>query len=114
MANKISIKNRFSMVAVFLIILLLLLQPHVSCARKMLQSSADDPPANSNGSQQKTCKFGRLFNISDASSDTGNIVRENTLATPCSSFPYGTTLRLPTGRCSNGLLMIDYFAEAFG
>ncbi|CAI9094494.1 OLC1v1030243C1 [Oldenlandia corymbosa var. corymbosa] len=119
MATKISTKTRFPHGAVFLIIFLLLLQPHVSCSRKLLPASADphssaDPPTDNNGLQQKSCKFDKMFNLGDASSDTGNRVRENQSEIPCSSFPYGITLGRPTGRCSNGLLMIDYFARAFG
>ncbi|XP_057247060.1 GDSL esterase/lipase At1g28570 isoform X2 [Beta vulgaris subsp. vulgaris] len=50
-----------------------------------------------------------IYQFGDSISDTGNYIREN----PNSRFaklPYGQTFfHKPTGRCSNGLLMIDYF-----
>ncbi|XP_021715050.1 GDSL esterase/lipase At5g03980-like isoform X2 [Chenopodium quinoa] len=54
-----------------------------------------------------------IYQFGDSISDTGNFIRED----PRSSFaklPYGETFfHKPTGRCSDGLLMIDYFAEFF-
>ncbi|KMS94922.1 hypothetical protein BVRB_014090, partial [Beta vulgaris subsp. vulgaris] len=52
-----------------------------------------------------------IYQFGDSISDTGNYIREN----PNSRFaklPYGQTFfHKPTGRCSNGLLMIDYFTK---
>ncbi|KAH6775473.1 hypothetical protein C2S52_013034 [Perilla frutescens var. hirtella] len=59
----------------------------------------------------KTCKLDQIYNLGDSISDTGNLVREVGLATFCARPPYGESFfKKPTGRCSNGLLMIDYIA----
>ncbi|XP_038877042.1 acetylajmalan esterase-like, partial [Benincasa hispida] len=58
----------------------------------------------------KVCMFDAIYQLGDSISDTGNLIREN-LNTPFSHLPYGESFfNNPTGRCSNGLLMIDYFA----
>ncbi|CAI9100726.1 OLC1v1037887C1 [Oldenlandia corymbosa var. corymbosa] len=98
--------NKFSLGSVMLLFLLIL-QPYLSCARKLLcDDHVDVAPKNS-------CKFDRIYSLGDATADTGNLAAE----VPDSlfnKFPYGITLGKPTGRPSNGLLMIDYFASAFG
>ncbi|KAG2695648.1 hypothetical protein I3760_07G022100 [Carya illinoinensis] len=59
------------------------------------------------------CKFDAIYNVGDSMSDTGNLVRENS-ALPFARLPYGETFfKNATGRCSNGLLMIDYIGENF-
>lgn len=54
-----------------------------------------------------------IYQFGDSISDTGNIIHEH----PSSRFgnsPYGHTFfHKPTGRCSDGLLMIDYIAKYF-
>ncbi|XP_074337449.1 acetylajmalan esterase-like [Apium graveolens] len=63
----------------------------------------------------KNCKFNKIFQFGDSLSDTGNIAIQapNEIS---SRKPYGSmyTYSKPTGRCSNGLLMIDYIAKAAG
>ncbi|XP_022979832.1 acetylajmalan esterase-like [Cucurbita maxima] len=62
----------------------------------------------------KGCKFDAIFQFGDSLADTGNLIRENP-ATPFSHLPYGKTFfKKATGRCSNGLLMVDYFALSAG
>ncbi|KAG7968467.1 hypothetical protein I3843_08G156700 [Carya illinoinensis] len=62
----------------------------------------------------KTCMFDSIYQLGDSFSDTGNLIRENP-AFPFSRLPYGETFfKNATGRCSNGLLMIDYIALAAG
>ncbi|KAE8679314.1 Guanosine-3',5'-bis(Diphosphate) 3'-pyrophosphohydrolase isoform 1 [Hibiscus syriacus] len=59
------------------------------------------------------CKFDAIYQLGDSIADTGNFVQDN----PSSVFaglPYGETLKKPTGRCSDGLLMIDYIALSAG
>lgn len=57
------------------------------------------------------CKFDAIYNVGDSMSDTGNLVRENS-ALPFARLPYGETFfKNATGRCSNGLLMIDYIGK---
>lgn len=57
--------------------------------------------------------FEAIFQFGDSLSDTGNLIRERP-ATAFARLPYGQTFHRPTGRCSDGLLMVDYFAIYFG
>ncbi|GMJ11825.1 hypothetical protein like AT5G03980 [Hibiscus trionum] len=60
-----------------------------------------------------SCKFDAIYQLGDSIADTGNYVQQN----PSAAFarlPYGETLEKPTGRCSDGLLMIDYIAMSAG
>ncbi|KAJ6737640.1 ZINC FINGER FYVE DOMAIN CONTAINING PROTEIN [Salix viminalis] len=59
----------------------------------------------------KKCGFQAIYQLGDSLADSGNLIRENPLS-PYASFPYGLKLSKPTGRCSNGLLMIDYIARS--
>ncbi|KAK9665053.1 hypothetical protein RND81_14G087100 [Saponaria officinalis] len=46
--------------------------------------------------------------------DTGNLVIQDLVnAHNFASYPYGLTIHKPTGRCSDGLLMIDQFSKFF-
>ncbi|CAN1143244.1 Acetylajmalan esterase [Linum perenne] len=59
----------------------------------------------------KECGFTGIYCFGDSLYDTGN----NVLETPNSytgHFPYGITIGRPTGRFSDGLLIIDHIAEA--
>ncbi|KAL0431810.1 UNVERIFIED_CONTAM: GDSL esterase/lipase [Sesamum radiatum] len=59
----------------------------------------------------KICKFDQIYQLGDSISDTGNLIRESPIgsSTPFARLPYGETFfKNATGRCSNGLLMIDY------
>ncbi|PIM99896.1 Chlorogenate--glucarate O-hydroxycinnamoyltransferase [Handroanthus impetiginosus] len=58
----------------------------------------------------KICKFD-IYQLEDSISDTGNLIREVPIgaSTAFARLPYGETFfKNPTGRCSDGLLMIDY------
>ncbi|KAL6964714.1 acetylajmaline esterase [Sarracenia purpurea var. burkii] len=69
------------------------------------------------GCPLKTCNFDQIYQLGDSISDTGNLIRENPIGvvTPFARLPYGETFfKNATGRCSNGLLMIDYIAMAAG
>ena len=60
----------------------------------------------------RMCKFDSIYQLGDSLADTGNRIIENSLGTACSKFPYGETFfNHLTGRCSNGLLMIDYVGK---
>ncbi|CAO2823173.1 unnamed protein product [Amaranthus hypochondriacus] len=54
-----------------------------------------------------------IYQFGDSISDTGNFIRQN----PSSNFanlPYGETFfHKPTGRCSNGLIMIDFICKFY-
>ncbi|KAM7273299.1 hypothetical protein ACFE04_027963 [Oxalis oulophora] len=69
---------------------------------------------SSNAHILKTCRFDAIYQFGDSLSDTGNVIRQN----PNSCYgrlPYGQDfLEKSTGRCSNGLLMIDYLAISSG
>ncbi|XP_074310221.1 acetylajmalan esterase-like [Silene latifolia] len=58
-----------------------------------------------------------IYQLGDSLSDTGNLMLDSPKGTAsiCSRLPYGSSLsRHPTGRCSNGLLIIDFIAKAAG
>ncbi|XP_057804615.1 acetylajmalan esterase-like [Salvia miltiorrhiza] len=64
----------------------------------------------------KLCKFNEIYQFGDSISDVGNLIREMP-ATPLAiaRLPYGANFPMgPTGRASNGNLMIDYFAMDAG
>ncbi|KAF6161588.1 hypothetical protein GIB67_009467 [Kingdonia uniflora] len=65
--------------------------------------------------QEKTCPFESIYQFGDSISDVGNLIRKGPVGAKsyAARLPYGETfLHGPTGRCSNGLLMIDYIAMA--
>ena len=56
----------------------------------------------------KSCNIDKIYQFGASKSDTGNRRIENPLDI-CNMHPYGQSfLKEPTGRCSDGLLMIDY------
>lgn len=66
---------------------------------------------------EKACRFDKIYQLGDSISDTGNLVRESPFSAGnvFMQLPYGeTAFGFPTGRCSDGLLMIDYIALASG
>ncbi|KAH7845774.1 hypothetical protein Vadar_005868 [Vaccinium darrowii] len=69
-------------------------------------------PHLSNGANLlKTCNFDKIYQLGDSLSDTGNLIRDGPIGASSvfASLPYGETyFEIATGRCSNGLLMIDY------
>ncbi|KAI8553990.1 hypothetical protein RHMOL_Rhmol05G0061900 [Rhododendron molle] len=74
-------------------------------------------PRPCNGNLLRICNFHRIYQLGDSISDTGNLIRESPMgaASPFSRLPYGETFfHNATGRCSNGLLMIDYIAMSAG
>ncbi|KAH9606582.1 hypothetical protein KSS87_016752 [Heliosperma pusillum] len=58
-----------------------------------------------------TMKFEAIYQFGDSLSDTGNLVREsNRGGVNYARLPYGQTFfHRATGRCSDGLLMVDFF-----
>ncbi|XP_062182968.1 GDSL esterase/lipase At5g03980-like [Phragmites australis] len=63
---------------------------------------------------EAACSVDAIYSFGDSIADTGNLLRQGSAGFFASigSYPYGQTLRKPTGRCSDGLLIIDYFAMA--
>lgn len=61
---------------------------------------------------EAACSVSAIYSFGDSIADTGNLLREGPAVGAFASigtYPYGQTLRRPTGRCSDGLLIIDYF-----
>ncbi|KAI3439997.1 Pyruvate decarboxylase, partial [Psidium guajava] len=60
-------------------------------------------------------KYESIFNFGDSLSDTGNFIRSAAGLPVLPNFPYGKTyFGHPTGRFSDGRLIIDFIAEAVG
>ncbi|XP_074374413.1 acetylajmalan esterase-like [Apium graveolens] len=56
----------------------------------------------------ESCNIDRIYNLGDSTSDVGNRVVEDPV-NPCLQPPYGMNFyQGPTGRCSDGMLIIDY------
>ncbi|WOG96308.1 hypothetical protein DCAR_0415643 [Daucus carota subsp. sativus] len=65
-------------------------------------------------SMLRSCNIDKIYQLGDSLSDTGNHNIENPFD-QCSMPPYGSSFfQKPTGRCSDGLLMIDHIASAAG
>lgn len=75
-------------------------------------------PHPSNADSFRSCHFEQIYNFGDSISDTGNLIRQKPIvagATLAAVLPYGETFfKRPTGRWSNGRLMIDFIAKASG
>ncbi|CAL5040237.1 unnamed protein product [Urochloa decumbens] len=57
-----------------------------------------------------------IYSLGDSITDTGNLAKEAPpgMFETIKHLPYGVTLGNPTGRCSDGLLMIDFLAQDLG
>lgn len=67
--------------------------------------------------QEITCPFDSIYQIGDSTSDTGNLIRVPSVGpiVPAARLPYGETFPgSPTGRWSDGRLIIDYIAMKLG
>ncbi|KAL3349573.1 hypothetical protein AABB24_022608 [Solanum stoloniferum] len=65
----------------------------------------------------RNCRFDRIYQFGDSISDTGNCKREPLCQShsDCGSHPYGMNFyQNATGRCSDGMLMIDFIALESG
>nr|CAD1843270.1 unnamed protein product [Ananas comosus var. bracteatus] len=66
--------------------------------------------------QSTPLNYSSIFSFGDSLADTGNLLLSGALPFPSiGHLPYGITFfRHPTGRCSDGRLIVDFIAEAFG
>uniref|UniRef100_A0A0D9WTL3 Uncharacterized protein n=1 Tax=Leersia perrieri TaxID=77586 RepID=A0A0D9WTL3_9ORYZ len=57
-----------------------------------------------------------IYSLGDSITDTGNLIKEAPpgMFETIKHLPYGVTFGYPTGRCSDGLLMIDFLAQDLG
>ncbi|KAG8074801.1 hypothetical protein GUJ93_ZPchr0006g45119 [Zizania palustris] len=57
-----------------------------------------------------------VYSLGDSITDTGNLIKEAPpgMFETIKHLPYGVTFGYPTGRCSDGLLMIDFLAQGLG
>ncbi|KAK4421180.1 GDSL esterase/lipase [Sesamum alatum] len=60
--------------------------------------------------------YDSIFSFGDSLADTGNLLLSGALTFPfIAKLPYGQTFfHYPTGRCSDGRLVVDFIAEAYG
>ncbi|KAE9454272.1 hypothetical protein C3L33_13821, partial [Rhododendron williamsianum] len=63
--------------------------------------------------QENICPFEYAYQLGDSISDTGNLIRIGPVgAFAAARLPYGETFfHRPTGRWSDGLLIIDFFGS---
>ncbi|KAL6964712.1 acetylajmaline esterase [Sarracenia purpurea var. burkii] len=83
----------------------------------ILSSSLFLLPYSCNAQSLKSCNFDGIYLLGDSISDTGNFIRESVIGafSPFARLPYGETyFKKATGRCSNGLLIIDFIAISAG
>uniref|UniRef100_A0A0E0JFJ9 Esterase n=1 Tax=Oryza punctata TaxID=4537 RepID=A0A0E0JFJ9_ORYPU len=68
------------------------------------------------GGGQRAQNYTSMFSFGDSLTDTGNLVVSSPLSfSIVGKYPYGMTyFHRPTGRCSDGRLVVDFLAQAFG
>ncbi|KAH7846471.1 hypothetical protein Vadar_014344 [Vaccinium darrowii] len=96
-SKSIATKQVVSTLVLLILVSCLFLQPHPSNARSLI-----------------SCNFDQIYQLGDSISNTGNLIREKPLgdASAFAKPPYGETFfKSPTGRCSNGRLMIDFIGN---
>ncbi|CAL4924783.1 unnamed protein product [Urochloa decumbens] len=87
---------------------LLMLLALIVCAGAAADSIAD-------GARRSRTRFARIFSFGDSLTDTGNALRILGSRATISRPPYGETFfGCPSGRASDGRIMIDFIAEALG
>ncbi|KAE8790402.1 GDSL esterase/lipase [Hordeum vulgare] len=78
-------------------------------------SASASAPAKSNMSSSSSSSCGRLFSFGDSLIDTGNFIHYSKAPGSVSRSPYGETFfGRPTGRWSDGRLIVDFIVERLG
>ncbi|KAE8818079.1 acetylajmalan esterase-like [Hordeum vulgare] len=74
------------------------------------------PPPQFSPSEATVDGVMAIYNFGDSISDTGSLLREGDtgMLRYTTRLPYGVTIGRPTGRCSDGFLMIDVLAKDLG
>ncbi|XP_015084759.1 acetylajmalan esterase-like [Solanum pennellii] len=83
----------------------------------VLQQNGDAQKHKKSEGLLMNCRFDRIYQLGDSISDTGNCLRESLCGThsSCRRYPYGINFfHKVTGRCSDGMLMIDFIARESG
>ncbi|KAL3730983.1 hypothetical protein ACJRO7_027931 [Eucalyptus globulus] len=65
------------------------------------------------GKAARPCTIDAIYLFGDSTSDTNNLIRirgPNGSRSQAADLPYGETLGKPTGRFSDGRLIVDYFS----
>ncbi|XP_068646255.1 acetylajmalan esterase-like [Aristolochia californica] len=73
------------------------------------------PDSAASATSPRSGGFDAIYSLGDSIADTGNLIREGLGPFGAiNRLPYGETyFRRPTGRCSDGRLMIDFIAQRF-
>ncbi|XP_006656415.1 acetylajmalan esterase-like [Oryza brachyantha] len=82
---------------------------HLCCCHCQAAAAADAAGSSSD-------VVAAIYSLGDSITDTGNLIKEapRGMFETIKHLPYGVSLGYPTGRCSDGLLMIDFLAQDLG
>ncbi|PVH32025.1 hypothetical protein PAHAL_9G294400 [Panicum hallii] len=90
--------------------------PRLLLAVALLHAAAASAATDDGEGGRRRARYDRVFSFGDSLTDTGNALHLSpTGAGPASRPPYGETFfRRPTGRASDGRLVVDFIVEALG
>jgi len=79
----------------------------------LLHAAAAAASDGDGGGRRRRARYDRVFSFGDSLTDTGNALRLSPAGGgPASRPPYGETFfRRPTGRASDGRLVVDFIGE---
>jgi hypothetical protein len=87
--------------------------PRLLLAVALLHAAAASAATDDGEGGRRRARYDRVFSFGDSLTDTGNALHLSpTGAGPASRPPYGETFfRRPTGRASDGRLVVDFIGE---
>ncbi|CAL5084328.1 unnamed protein product [Urochloa decumbens] len=98
-----------------------LLWPLLAAAFMAAASTAESVPVaaatalSTRSANGTSSRYSRFFSFGDSQIDTGNYIRYSADPGPVSRLPYGETFfHRPTGRWSDGRLIVDFIVERLG